>query len=194
MADTKQTKSIGEHYVCAMLARHGWAPALTRDGLARTDVLAVQTSGNRELIAVQVKTIRGNHARTSWPLGPAAQTATATDNEWFVFVAIPQPTAQAMRCFVVPRLHVSAAAWIAHQHWLTEPGVAPGTRNTGLDRARVSLAVFSGYEDRWADLTGPARTAPVRLPEEYRDYALGTRVGLPAGHPWLDDLPSWPVA
>ncbi len=32
MADTKQTKSIGEHYVCAMLARCGWAPALTRDG------------------------------------------------------------------------------------------------------------------------------------------------------------------
>jgi len=25
MSDTKLTKSIGEHHVCAKLARHGWA-------------------------------------------------------------------------------------------------------------------------------------------------------------------------
>jgi len=37
--DTKMTGTIGEHFACAMLARHGWAPALTRDGLARTDIL-----------------------------------------------------------------------------------------------------------------------------------------------------------
>jgi hypothetical protein len=43
--DTKQTKSIGEHHVCSMLARWAWAPALTRDGLARTDILAVFTRG-----------------------------------------------------------------------------------------------------------------------------------------------------
>ncbi|WP_163274635.1 hypothetical protein [Cellulomonas iranensis] len=191
MADTKQTKSIGEHYVCAMLARYGWAPALTRDGLARTDVLAVQTTGKRQVITVQVKTIRGVQSRASWPLGPNAQTVDAGENEWFVFVAIPHAPAEPMRCFVVPRLHVSAAVWIAHQHWLTEPGVAPGTRNTALDRARVSLAAFAGYEDRWTDMTGPATAAPVRLPAAYRQYALETRVGVPAEHPWHDVLPMW---
>ena len=40
MADTKQTKSIGEHWAASELARRGWAPAFTRDGLARTDILA----------------------------------------------------------------------------------------------------------------------------------------------------------
>lgn len=43
MADTKMTKSVGEHWTCATLARHGWAPALTRDGMERTDILAVAT-------------------------------------------------------------------------------------------------------------------------------------------------------
>lgn len=43
MSDTQMTKSVGEHWVCAELARRGWAPALTRDGLERTDILAVGT-------------------------------------------------------------------------------------------------------------------------------------------------------
>jgi hypothetical protein len=37
-------KTVGEHWVCATLARYGWAPALTRDGLERTDILAVSTT------------------------------------------------------------------------------------------------------------------------------------------------------
>lgn len=37
------TKSAGEHWTCAELARSKWAPALTRDGIARTDILAVAT-------------------------------------------------------------------------------------------------------------------------------------------------------
>lgn len=41
MVDRKMTKTVGEHWVCATLARHNWAPALTRDGIARTDILAV---------------------------------------------------------------------------------------------------------------------------------------------------------
>ena len=43
VTDTKMVKTVGEHWVCATLARHGWAPALTRDGLERTDILAVGT-------------------------------------------------------------------------------------------------------------------------------------------------------
>lgn len=46
MADTKQTKTVGEHHVAAELARRGWAPALTRDGVERTDILAVDTLGS----------------------------------------------------------------------------------------------------------------------------------------------------
>ena len=70
VADTKQTKSVGEHHMCAMLARLDWAPALTRDGLARTDILAVHTDGDRPMIEVQVKSIRGASDSVSWPLGP----------------------------------------------------------------------------------------------------------------------------
>jgi hypothetical protein len=50
--DTKLTGSAGEHYVCSMLARYGWAPSLTRDGLERTDILAVH-SVERWLIEVK---------------------------------------------------------------------------------------------------------------------------------------------
>ena len=51
MADTKQVKTVGEHHVAAELARRGWAPALTRDGLERTDILAVHPgSGERRQI------------------------------------------------------------------------------------------------------------------------------------------------
>ncbi|WP_210383731.1 MULTISPECIES: hypothetical protein [unclassified Corynebacterium] len=70
MVDTKQTKTIGEHHVASELARRGWAPALTRDGLERTDILAVFTEPEwRRMIEVQVKTARvpaGGQA--NWPL------------------------------------------------------------------------------------------------------------------------------
>jgi hypothetical protein len=46
-ADRKVIKSAGEHWVASMLARNGWAPALTRDALERTDILAVKNSDER---------------------------------------------------------------------------------------------------------------------------------------------------
>jgi predicted AAA+ superfamily ATPase len=62
MADTKQTKTIGEHLVASELARRGWAPALTRDGLERTDILAVDTGPSRRMVEIQVKSAR----TTTW--------------------------------------------------------------------------------------------------------------------------------
>lgn len=50
------TKSAGEHWVCSVLASAGWGAALTRDGLERTDILAVRADGTRRMIEVQVKT------------------------------------------------------------------------------------------------------------------------------------------
>ena len=56
MPDTKMTKTIGEHWVCTTLARLGWAPALTRDAIERTDILAVGTQhADRPRIEIQVK-------------------------------------------------------------------------------------------------------------------------------------------
>lgn len=190
--DTKETKTIGEHYVASMLARHGWAPALTRDGLERTDILAVHTAGDRPTIEVQVKSIRGVKSSSSWPLGTKEQTPARHDREWFVLVAIdPDPT-RPMRCFVVPRDHVAAATWIAHMHWLTEPGVPSGQRNVGPERARTSLRVFERYEGRWDLLLAPASAAPVLLPASFRAYAQDEgRVGLPPEHPWKTALPVW---
>ena len=71
MVDTKQTKTIGEHHVAAELARRGWASALTRDGLERTDILAALADGSdRRLIEIQVKAARGARMDAiSWPLG-----------------------------------------------------------------------------------------------------------------------------
>lgn len=66
MVDRKMTKTVGEHWVCAALARHGWAPALTRDGIARTDILAVGTRlAHRPTVEIQVKTASDTGGRTS---------------------------------------------------------------------------------------------------------------------------------
>ncbi|AXK45952.1 hypothetical protein [Brachybacterium saurashtrense] len=193
MVDTKQTKTVGEHHVASELARRGWAPALTRDGLERTDILAVDAAGaNRRQIEVQVKAARGSHKnRLNWPLGAKTQKPSSHSREYFVFVAIPEDESAPLRDFVVPRSHVAAAAWISHMDWLTEPGVAAGQRNAPVERARVYLWVFEAYEGRWDLLHIDESDAPVLLPPEFRDYAQEARVGLPGGHPWRNALPEW---
>lgn len=190
VADTKQTKSIGEHWAASELARRGWAPALTRDGLERTDILAVHTGDRHQMIEVQVKSIRGDSPRSSWPLGEKSQQPPKHDAEWFVMVAIPADDDRPLRGFVAPRAHIAAAAWITHMQWLTEPGVPAGQRNAGVDRSRVQLEVLARYEGRWDLLEGSADAAPVLLPPAYHGYALEERVGLPAGHPWIENMPA----
>jgi len=130
-----------------MLARHGWGAALTRDGLERTDILAVRTSEPRQMIEVQVKSANDVGGTTSWPLGSKSQLPELTDREWFVMVILPPSPIQIPRSFVVPRNHVAAAAWIAHMNWLSEPGVELGKRNAGPDRARVNVDAWARYEE-----------------------------------------------
>lgn len=191
--DTKQTKTIGEHHVASELARRGWAPALTRDGLERTDILAVLTEGeNRRLVEVQVKTARGAAWKSiSWPLGPKSQGPSLHEREYFVMVAVPHDLSQAPRNFILPRSHVAAAAWIEHMDWLTKPGIEPGKRNAPVERSRVLLTTFARYEDRWDLLLIDESKAPVLLPERFRALTKEKRVGLPAAHPWRKKLPTW---
>ena len=78
----------------------------------------------------------------------------------------------------VPPDHLPAPAWIVHQDWLTDPSVSPGTRNTGLDQARVSWSVWLGCEDKWGLLGGeqwpsesgyePSLEVLTRLAEPYQ--------------------------
>jgi hypothetical protein len=189
--DTKMTKTVGEHWVCATLARFNWAPALTRDGLERTDILAVNTQlDHRPMVEIQVKTASQRGDGTSWPLGTKAQLFAKSEHEWFVLVLLPELPG-VPRAFVVPRNHVSAATWIVHQDWRTDPSVPAGTRNATLDQARIRWTVWRGYEDRWDLLGTPTTEVPVLLPSWLRERALDERVGLPPGHPWNDDLPKW---
>jgi hypothetical protein len=193
VVDTKQTKTIGEHHVAAQLARRGWAPALTRDGLERTDILAVLAEGaERRLVEIQVKAARGARMDgISWPLGSKSQAPSLHEREYFVLVAIPHDLLQHPRDFVVPRVHVAAAAWIAHMNWLTAPDVPPGKRNAPVERSRVLLRTFAAYEDRWDLLEVDQSAAPILLPSSYRILALSNRVGLPPGHEWHVRLPEW---
>ena len=112
MVDTKQTKTIGEHHVASELARRGWAPALTRDGLERTDIVAVFAQpDNRRMIEVQVKTAQGSQSRPiNWPLGAKAQGPSQHEREYFVMVSVTSELEIPPRCFTVPRSHVAAAA------------------------------------------------------------------------------------
>jgi len=191
MADTKMTKTIGEHWVCATLARHGWAPALTRDGLERTDILAVSTHLARRTTAeIQVKTARSRGDSTNWLVGTKAQLIAESEHEWFVFVLLPD-LPRIPRAFVVPRNHVSAAAWIGYWDWFSDPATPAGTRNTPVSMARVYLSTWQDYEDRW-DLLGTSTSeVPVLLPRSYRELAQEGRIGLPVNHPWNDGLPQW---
>jgi hypothetical protein len=45
--DRKLRGSAGEHLVCGVLAQFNWAAALRREGVARTDVLAVNADTGR---------------------------------------------------------------------------------------------------------------------------------------------------
>jgi len=193
MTDTKQTKTIGEHHVASELARRGWAPAMTRDGIERTDILAVMTKNEgRRLVEIQVKTARGpKFEYISWPLGPKAQDPISAEHEFFVLVAIPDDLGLTPRSFIVPRRHISAAAWIEHMHWLTDPAALPGKRNAGPDRARSALTTFEKYEDRWDLLLLDQSEAPILLPLAFRTWAQLENVGLPDQHPWNDLLPDW---
>lgn len=193
MVDTKQTKTIGEHHVASELARRGWAPAMTRDGIARTDILAVMTNDeHRRLVEIQVKAARGpKFDNISWRLGTKEQDAISTEHEFFVLVAIPDDFALAPRNFIVPRRHVAAAAWIEHMQWLTDPDVEPGKRNVGPDQARSMLSTFASYENRWDLLLQEQCDVPVLLPPKFRVWIGLEGVGLPNGHPWHDLLPDW---
>jgi hypothetical protein len=193
MVDTKQTKTIGEHHVAAELARRDWAPALTRDGLERTDILAVLATGeDRRLVEIQVKSARGQRVEgISWPLGTKSQSRSRGPQEFFVMVAIPNDLTMPPRSFVVPRIHVAAAAWIEHMNWLTQPGIPEGQRNAPVDRARVAMPTFAVYENRWDLLLDAQEAAPVMLPPSYRTLAQDPRVGLPPEHEWREALPDW---
>ena len=185
------TKTVGEHWVCATLARHDWAPALTRDGIARTDILAVGTLlPNRPTVEIQVKTASTRGRNPSWALGDITRLTAASEHEWFALVLLPGLPSPP-RAFVIPRDHVCAATWISHQGWLTDPSAPAGKRNADLSRARVSLDVWQGYEDCWDLLGMPTSEVAVRLPRKFRELAQGERVGLPPGHPWNKTLPQW---
>ena len=67
-SDTKVVGSAGEHFVCSTLAQLRWSAALTREGVAHADVLAVHPDPPRRMVEVQVKTIRAN-PRPKWPMG-----------------------------------------------------------------------------------------------------------------------------
>ena len=182
--DTKLVKSAGEHYVCAELARRDWAGSLTRDGLARTDILAVH-SERRTPIEVQVKAAG---VAPSWLVGAKGLLPAISEREWFAMVHLGDP-AQKPRCWVLPRDHLAAAAWLTHQAWLYDEKAKPGTRNAPVERARVEPDCFSAYEDRWDLLSLPTPEVPVMLPEWMRGAVA--KYGLREGHPWLEELPEW---
>ena len=190
MTDKMLSAAAGEHYVCSMLSRYGWAAALTRAGLERTDVLAVD-SVNRAMIEVQVKTIQSG----AWPLGQKDTLADRSGREWYVFMKTGAPPGLP-ESYVVPRDHVAAGTWISHQSWLTDPSAAPGKRNTPLRQTRVATNVWGDYQDRWDQLGSDARTAQVLLPGWMRAAMDLDRVGLPPDHPWRDRerIPDWPAA
>lgn len=194
MSDTKMTKMTGEHWACATLARLGWAPTLTRDGIERTDILAVGTHiEDRPRIEVQVKTSNVSRAdsttRENFQLFRAKDEIAKSEYEWFVFVLIP-PFPQMMRTFIVPRNHVCAAAWV---EWRisTKYQDSKQRSNATSEQVWVSWLTWQHYEERWDLLGTPTSDVPVMLSVFYRWQAINKFVDMPPGHPWNDEFPEW---
>jgi len=188
MADNKITKSAGEHWVCSVLSRFHWAAALTRDGIARTDILAVHEDGRH--VSIQVKTT--SPAKTPrFMTGSKCLIPAVSTSEYFVLVALSEREWVSPRAYVVPRDHLAAAVWIEHQEWLTNPSVPEGKRNTPIGAARTSAAVFARYEQRWDLLNQPTNEIPVLLPPRFRALSQDSRVLLPPDHPWAAVAPVW---
>ena len=66
MADIKMAKSSGEFWVASVLSSLGWGAALTRDGLVRTDILAIRADNSRRMIGVRVKAATHTGREASW--------------------------------------------------------------------------------------------------------------------------------
>jgi hypothetical protein len=194
LIDRKLRGSSGEHLVCGVLAQFNWAAALTREGVARTDVLAVNADTGKT-VTIQVKTTwREKKPKTDravgWRLGMKDILPAAAPTEWYVMVKLEGDAPAATSYFVVPRDHVAAAAWIVHRNWQTDPNAKPGTRNASQAQAIVNETVFADYEDRW-DLLGIATNKiPVLLPAWCKQRCKLSRVGLPPNHPWTNRLPA----
>jgi hypothetical protein len=191
MADNKIIKSAGEHWVCSVLSRFGWAAALTRDGVERTDILAAHPDGM--LVSIQVKTTSPSKS-PRFMTGSKGLLPAISEHEWFVLVALETSELQSPRAFVVPRDHVAAAVWIEHMEWQTNPTVEPGRRNTGIGSARTSAKAFARYEQRWDLLHQPTSSVPVLLPPRFRALSTNPRVLLPRDHPWNSNSPEWDVS
>ena len=191
VSDTKAVKSVGEFWTCCKLAMNGWAPALTRDGLERTDILAERSHAPFDVtqISVQVKTSRNER----WALNPAKIGSQRSLYEWFVLVGWNE-NEQTLSSYIVPRNHVSAGAWLGHMRWLTDP-TAKRNRNCGPEQARMDVSVFGDYKDRWDLLLKPTSQTPILLPHELNEFALiadASNSKLPEWHPWSgDSLPEW---
>jgi hypothetical protein len=176
MPDNKLTGSAGEHFVCFRLATRGWAASLTRDGLARTDILAAEAQGGG-MVAIQVKTASGN---ASWPVGKKGTLPAVNDREWYAFVQLA--TDGGPKTWLVPRDHIAAVTWVGWHSWRYDPA-HEGKRNTGLEGARLAPSDFDAYLERWDLLGTPTSEVPVLLLDWVRD---GTAEwGLPEGHPGL---------
>jgi hypothetical protein len=181
MNDKKLVAMRGEHWVCSTLAAHGWAPALTRDGLERTDVLAVHSTTGR-LVALQVKTASASR-NVNWVIGSKAQEPERRDDEWFVLVELSKDPDGLNRSFVIPRNHLSAATIISHRAWANDP-TAKRARTTSINSARVRPELFEGYLNRWDLLMGPTTAAPILLSAELRRLQKENSIVLPESHPW----------
>jgi hypothetical protein len=139
------TGAAGEHYVCSMLAGYGWAPSSTRDGLARTDLLAVH-SGTRRLIEVQVKNVRTGH----WMLGLKGLSPDVSGHEWYVFVqlGVPPATPVASRMPVSVENDVSVgrlpAAVGATAYFVVGEALTNVTKRARAEHAAVTTSVEDG--------------------------------------------------
>ncbi len=178
---------VVHHEAVSLTELHTCPQAVKAGKLLNAFDVAARLPG-RPTVEIQAKTASGDGDKTAWILGTKAQLVAKSVHEWFALVMLPS-LPKPPRTFIVPRNHLSAATWVAHQTWRTDPTVPEGRRNTDLALARINATVWRGYEDRWDLLGTPTSDVPVLLPSWIRSRSKEERVGLPPGHPWNESLP-----
>jgi len=190
MPDTKLVGAAGEHWVCSVLAGLGWSPSLTRDGVARTDVLA-ENPQTGDTITIQVKTC--SHGGRNWPLNKSARELARSPREWFVFVRLDQTAWDSPTGYVVPRNHVVGGAYLNWRDYRSDPELEKLGRRSGStwETPRLPSNVVEGYRDKWDLLNHSSNGALVLLPQRFKGLLDEYRSDLPEHHPWKVKLPRW---
>jgi hypothetical protein len=161
--------------VAAELSRRAWLATVTIKNSPGTDVLAQHLETGR-VVMIQTKTASTG---SNFRLKSNDERVARNDNEWYALVGL-RGIDERPDCYLLPRNHLAAHVYVAHRHWLSEPGRGGKPHVDSAMRSIYRTDVVP-YHERWELLEHPSASVPYGLPGWLLARAAG--IGLPPDHP-----------